>query len=67
MQNRVREIRRAKGMKQIELAKKSGVARQTLSYIEACDEHYPSTKTMGRIAKALGCSFDELYRPMERR
>ena len=67
MKNRVGELRKAKGMKQIELAKKACVARSALSYIEAGDEHYPSTKTMERIAKALDCQFAELYGTTERR
>ena len=67
MENMVRKIRKAKGMSQEELAKKSGLARSALSYIEHCKDHYPSTKTMERIATALGCTLADLYRPTEGR
>ena len=67
MENIVVKIRKAKGWSQQELVKRSGVARSSLSYIEHCKDHYPSTKTMERIATALGCTLADLYRPTEGR
>lgn len=65
MENMVRKIRKAKGMSQEELAKKSGLARSALSYIEQCKDHYPSTRSMEQLAEALGCTIADLYRPPE--
>lgn len=58
--NRVREVRDASGWTQRELAGAAGISRQALSAIEA-GKSVPSTDVSLRIARALGCRFDDLF------
>lgn len=57
IKNRREELR----MTQDELAKKSGVSRQTISSIEKNVGRNTSTKTLQRIANALGSTVSELF------
>lgn len=57
IKNRREELR----MTQDELAKKSGVSRQTISSIEKNAGRNTSTKTLQRIANALGSTVSELF------
>ena len=57
IKNRREELR----MTQDELAKKSGVSRQTISSIEKNAGRNTSTKTLQRIANALGLTVSELF------
>lgn len=50
---KVKEIRRAKGLVQLQLAKACGMTQSQLSEIET-GEHLPLTTTLARLAKALG-------------
>jgi transcriptional regulator with XRE-family HTH domain len=56
---KVKSIRQSKAMTQSELAKRSGVAQSTLSYIEKGDKH-PRFKTLSAICKGLNVSVFEL-------
>ena len=56
---KIKRIRKSKGMSQSELAKKSGVAQSTLSYLEKGSKH-PQFDTLSAICKALGVSVLEL-------
>jgi len=58
--NRLREVRRRKGLRQSDLAKKVGVFQSEISEIET-GERKPSVYLAKRIAKALGVSLDELF------
>lgn len=53
---RVRDLRKARGWTQIDLAKASGVSQSALSRIERGDSEGSYTKTSRALAKALGCS-----------
>jgi transcriptional regulator with XRE-family HTH domain len=44
---------------QAELAKRSGVSHRAISDIE--NGHMPNLLTIGKLARALGVEFDELY------
>jgi len=55
--NRLREVRKKKGLRQSDLAKKVGVFQ---SEIET-GERKPSVYLAKRIATALGVSLDELF------
>ena len=58
--NRIREVRRKKGLRQSDLAKKVGIFQSEISEIET-GERKPSVYLAKRIAKALGVSIDELF------
>jgi transcriptional regulator with XRE-family HTH domain len=57
---RVRELRRARGMSQEELAFKAGVHRTYLGGIER-GERNPALKNIAAIAKALSLTLSELF------
>ena len=54
MGKRVKELRRALGLTQVELAKKSGVAQSTISDIERADTTYVIGPTLAALSDALG-------------
>lgn len=60
----VKAKRREKNYTQEKLAKKVGVGRSTISEIEA-GKHVPSVDVALRIANALDCKVEELFRLKE--
>lgn len=52
-------VRKAKGITQLELAKKIGATQRVIAYYEAESDHIP-TNLLVPIAKALKVSLDEL-------
>lgn len=60
MEFRVREIRQSQGMTQTELARRAGINRVTLCFIEK-GGHETSTKVLLAIAKALNVSIKDLF------
>ena len=61
MVNYIKKVRITKGeITQEELARKVGVTRQTIIYIEK-GKFNPSVKLALKIAKVLGCSVEELF------
>ncbi|ADC88656.1 transcriptional regulator of molybdate metabolism, XRE family [Thermocrinis albus DSM 14484] len=60
MRNRVKELRERAGLSQEELAKLCKIPRTTLSAIER-EMVVPSVSHAIRIARALGCSVEELF------
>jgi molybdate-binding protein/DNA-binding XRE family transcriptional regulator len=66
VENRIRSRRQAAGLSQQELARRCGLTRQAVNAIEA--GHYiPSTLVALRLAMALGCRVEELFRLPEER
>lgn len=61
METKVREMRLKRLMSQEELALKSGVSRQTIIAIENGKQIKTSALTMARIAKALGCTMEDVF------
>lgn len=59
MPDRVREIRKNRGLLQQQLADRAGVSMQTISNLEN-GRHVPDTSTLLKIAKALGVSLGDL-------
>ena len=57
---KLKMIRMEKGLSQIDLAKKTGVTRQTIGMIEAGD-YNPSLKLCIAICRELGKTLDELF------
>ena len=60
IRNRVRELREDRGLSQSELARLTGVTRQTIVAIERGD-YNPTIKLCVEICKALGKTLDELF------
>ncbi len=58
---RIKEIREAKGMTQEELALKSGVSRVTISALENDASKNTSSKTLLKLAKALGTTVEHIF------
>lgn len=60
MKTRIKEFRARYDMTQEELARKVGVRRETISFLER-GEYNPSLKLAHRVAKILDSSIDELF------
>lgn len=62
MENKIREMRRGKGLLQEQLAKKCGVSRQTINAIEN-NKYDPTLALAFKLAQELGTTVDELFTP----
>lgn len=60
MKNRIRELRRALGYRQEDLAAMAGVSRQTIIAVEN-DKYDPSLALALRLARCLRTSVEELF------
>ncbi|MCL5073507.1 MAG: helix-turn-helix transcriptional regulator [Actinobacteria bacterium] len=60
MKTRIKELRARYDLTQEELAKKVGVRRETILFVEK-GEYNPSIKLAHAIAKALKTTIDELF------
>lgn len=60
MRTRIKELRARFGLTQEELAKKAGVRRETILFIEK-GEYNPSLRLAHKIATVLGTTIDELF------
>ena len=58
---KIREHRQSIGMSQEELAEKSGVSRSIISGLESGRVTITSTKTIEKIAKALGKQVSDIF------
>lgn len=58
---RIKEFREALKMTQDELAEKSGISRGTISAMENGSSKETTTKTLVKIARALGTSVDQIF------
>ena len=61
MKSAIRWFRLKKGMTQEELAEKAKISRATLSGLESGRVTVTTTKTLARIAEALGESIDSIF------
>lgn len=61
MGNKLKVFRIERGITQEELAVRSGVSRQTISTIENDGVGAATTKTLARIAEALGTTVSNLF------
>ncbi|MBQ8306980.1 MAG: helix-turn-helix transcriptional regulator [Blautia sp.] len=61
MEYRIRESRERAGMSQEQLSKKSGVSRAIISGLENGSITVTTTKTLSRIAEALGLKVSEIF------
>lgn len=62
VENKIREMRREKGLLQEQLAKKCGVSRQTINAIEN-NKYDPTLVLAFKLAQELGTTVDELFTP----
>jgi len=62
VENKIREMRREKGLLQEQLAKKCGVSRQTINAIEN-NKYDPTLALAFKLAQELGTTVDELFTP----
>ncbi len=60
MKNRIEEIRKSKGIRQDEFAKKMGVSRQTISSLET-GRYNPSIFLAYKIAHYFGMTIEEVF------
>lgn len=60
MRNRIEEIRKARGIRQDELAGILGVSRQTISSLET-GRYNPSIYLAYRIAKYFGMTIEDVF------
>ena len=60
LKNRVKELRKALGLSQTELAKKIGTTQNTISSIET-GQYSPTAYLSGLLAKALGVTWEECF------
>jgi DNA-binding helix-turn-helix protein len=63
MKYRVKEIRKEKGMTQVELAEKAKVARGIIVRLESEKEFDTSLNTLQKLACALNCEVSEIFLP----
>ena len=57
---RLAELRTVAGITQQELARQSGVKQGIISLIESGATQFPRLDTAAKLARALGCTIDEL-------
>lgn len=60
MKNRIKELRKAMGYRQDDLAKQLGVTRQTIIAIEN-DKYNPSLELAMKMARFLQTTVEELF------
>jgi putative transcriptional regulator len=60
MENRIRELRVAAGLRQEDLAKMVGVSRQTIISVEN-GRYNPSLELAWKLSRALNRSIEELF------
>jgi putative transcriptional regulator len=60
VQNRVKELRTARGWTQEQLAEAVGVSRQSINSIER-ERYVPSLPLALTFARVFGCSTDEIF------
>ena len=64
MENQIRELRKAAGISQEELAKRCGVSRQTINAIEN-NKYDPTLALAFQLSRVLGVPVDGLFQPEE--
>lgn len=61
--NKLKEIRKDKGITQVLLAEKSGISRQTIHRLENGEDKVATTKTLKALADALGVHVSDFFLP----
>lgn len=63
MEYKIKELRERRRLSQSELAEMSGVSRPTIVRLESTEDVAISTRTLEKLAKALGVSIKTLFLP----
>lgn len=58
---KLREVRESRHMTQEELAEKSGISRVTISAMENGVERNTTSRTLVKLAEALGVTIDQIF------
>lgn len=58
---KIREVREKQGITQEELSNKSGVSRAVIASLENDDKTSTTTKTLSKIAQALGVTVGDIF------
>lgn len=58
---KIKECREAANMSQTELSAKSGVSRATIWALERGEKKVTTTRTLMKLAKALGKTVDDIF------
>lgn len=61
MKYRIKELREKRGMSQEELSQKASVAREIISRLETGRSDITTTKTLEKIADALGVKVTNIF------
>lgn len=61
MQNKLKEIRKEKGLTQVQLATNSGVSRMTIIGLESGRATVTKTNTLLKLAEALGVTVSQIF------
>lgn len=61
MKNKLKALREEKGISQMELAKRTGLSRATISKIENNEEVNVNTQTILKIAEVFGVQANEIF------
>ena len=61
MEYNIKKLRENAGMTQEQLATRSGVSRVTIAMLESKSDHVTTTRTLVKIAGALGTTVDALF------
>lgn len=61
MSYKIKEVRESRKMTQEELSEKSGVSRVTISALENGTARATTTKTLVKLARALGTTVDQIF------
>lgn len=60
MKNRIRDLRKAMGLRQEDVAKALGVTRQTINAIEN-EKYNPTLELAMKLARLLGTSVEDIF------
>ena len=58
---RINELRKQRGMSQVELSEKSGISRTVISKLEYNDSPKVNVRTLIALANALSCEPSDLF------
>jgi len=64
-QSNLRELRKSRGLTQIQLAKKIGISKRAMCYYEKGSKSFPSSEMLLKITEVLECKPDELLSAKE--
>ncbi len=61
MKNRLKEVRKDRGISRLKLSEMSGISRTTLTKIENNEEVNVNTRTIAKLSEVLGMKPSEIF------